>query len=167
PAAFRGIGRVFQRVPALLRRAGAWFGRVPALLRAVPLHLKAALLWVARLRPNARFWTVVLGLLTAPLGAFLIVTPVRELATGRAFDWLSLLTATWLLTGAAALTAGLGMLFRAPSFRVMLWLALLFSLPLPAAFGYRTWMLMQKMHGADEPTLQALRPWVDGGVQLT
>jgi len=164
---FRRVPAALRSVGGVLRRAGDGLRRVPELLRAVPFHLKAALLAVARLRPNARFWTIVLGLLTVPLGALLMVTPVRELATGRALDLRSLLTATWLLTGAATLTAGLGMLFRAPSFRVMVWLALLCSLPLPAAFGYRTWELMQKMQGADEPTVHTLQPWIDGGVQLT
>src|SRR5262245_51732390 len=167
PAAGQAIARQLRRVPDAMRSLLHHLGRVGGALCRLPTQLKVALLWLARLRPNARFWSLVVGLLTVPLGAFLIVTPVRELATGRELDLLTLLTATWLLTGVATLTAGLGMLFRAPSFRMMLWLGLLFSLPLPAAFGYRTWTLMQKMQGADEPTLRTLQPWVDGGVQLT
>jgi hypothetical protein len=165
PAAGQAIARQLRRVPDAIRSLLHHLGRVGGALCRLPTQLKVALLWLARLRPNARFWSLVVGLLTVPLGAFLIGTPVRELATGRELDLRSLLTATWLLTGVATLTAGLGMLFRAPSFRTMLWLALLCSLPLPAAFGHHAYTLMAKMEGADEATQRTLQPWVDGGIQ--
>src|SRR5262249_56184132 len=125
-----GVGRVLGRAVSLLWSFVRRLGRLPS-------QMKATLLAIARLRPNARFWSVVLGLLVVPFGAFLMVAPANELAASTELDLRSLLPATWLLAGLATLTAGLGMVFRAPSVPRPLSLALLVSLPPPARAGPR------------------------------
>jgi hypothetical protein len=182
PALLRPIGRQLRRIPDAMRhllrplgRVGGALLRVPALLWTIPQLLrrlgtqtKNGLLAIGRLPSSARFCGLVAGLLTVPLGGYLMVAPVRvlaRLADIRALDLNSLLTATGLLAGVATLTAGLGMLFCAPSFRRMLWLSLLCSLALAGAFGYRAETLMQGMQGAGAAAHRTPDPEVDGGIQ--
>ena len=158
---FRGTGRALARVPKLLWSATRRLGRVPAMLTG-------ALLAVVRLRPNAtRVWSLILGLLTVPGGAYLVMTPAKQLMTTKEFDLRTLLPATLALCGVLVLTAGLGMLFRAPSFRRSLWFALLFSLPLPAMYGHDTYTLLVKMNGADESTQRTLQPLLEAEIKRT
>ncbi|HZN37508.1 MAG TPA: hypothetical protein VFD82_01825 [Planctomycetota bacterium] len=157
---FRGTGRALARVPKLLWTGVRRLGRVPVVVTG-------ALLAVVRLRPNAtRVWSLLLGLLTVPFGAFLIMTPAKELMTTKEFDLRTLLPVTLALCGLLLLTAGLGMLFRAPSFRRSLWFALLFSLPLPAMYGHDTYTLLVKMNG-DESTQRTLQPLFEGEIKRT
>jgi hypothetical protein len=102
-----------------------------------------------------------------PFGAFLIMTPAKELMTTKEFDLRTLLPVTLALCGVLLLTAGLGMLFRAPSFRRSLWFALLFSLPLPGMYGHDTYQLLVKMNGADESTQRTLQPLLEGELKRT
>lgn len=157
---FRGTGRALARVPKLLWYGVRRVGRVPAVLMG-------GLLAVVRLRPNAtRVWSLILGLLIVPFGAWLVMTPAKQLMTTKEFDLRTLLPVTLALCGVMTLTAGLGMLFRAPSFRSSLWFALLFSLPLPAMYGHDTYTLLVKMN-ADESTQRTLQPLFEVEIKRT
>ena len=101
-------------------------------------------------RPSGRGWTWIVATLAVVLGAFLVIAPARELATGRAFSLQTLLTLCWLATGSSMLAGGVGIFLRMPSFRKFLKVAFICSLPLPAAFIYRTMALAVRMRGGSE-----------------
>jgi hypothetical protein len=152
---FRRAGTALVRVPVLLWSGVRWLGRAPG-------QLKRALLAGA-----TRVWSLIFGLLAVPGGAWLVTTPAKQLLTTHEFDLRTLLPVSLALCGLLTLTAGLGMLFRAPSFRASLWFALLFSLPLPSACGFDTYTLLVKMNGADESAKKTLQPVLEGDIQRT
>ena len=152
---FRRAGRALVRVPVLLWSGVRWLGRAPG-------QLKRALFAGA-----TRVWSLIFGLLAVTGGAWLVKTPAQQLMTTHEFELRTLLPVSLALCGLLTLTAGLGMLFRAPSFRASLWFALLFSLPLPSMHGFDTYTLLVKMNAADEATKKTLQPVLEGDIQRT
>lgn len=158
PAAFPALGRLLRplaRGPVLLWSGMRWLGRAPG-------QLKRALLAGA-----TRVWSLLFGLLAVTGGGWLVRTPAQQLMTTHEFELRTLLPVSLALCGLMTLTAGLGMLFRAPSFRASLWFALLFSLPLPGTHGFDTYTLLVKMNGADESTKKTLQPVLEGDIKQT
>lgn len=155
---------VLRQVPQRLRLACR---SLPGVLRGVQRRLASAARVVAGIRLAPRTWTVLMALVAVPLGAFLLVGPLRELATGRSLGPRSLLTLCWLVTGAATLAAGIGILLRARPYRKLLVVAFACSLPLPVAFAYRTIALAVKMRSSTGSTQARIEPFVSGGVQLS
>lgn len=148
-------------------RVSSKFREIPQILKRIPETLSDAAMAVLRYRPSDRTWTVLLALLAIPLGGFLIYAPARELATGKDFGLEALLTLTWLATGGMTLAGGLGILFRVGPFHKFLIAAFAFSLPLPVAFIYRTFILAVKMRSSPPAMQKTLEPWVSGGVQVS
>ncbi|HEX6813261.1 MAG TPA: hypothetical protein VF384_16690 [Planctomycetota bacterium] len=178
----RALGRALSKDWGWVKGRGRALGRVlatgwtrlkakaPALasgLRALPLGTKNAVLALLRYRHSARFWSVLVALPALPIGALLMVGPVNELATGKDLQTQHLLTYSWLAAGAFTFAAGVGILMRAPAFRVLLRSAFVFSLPLPVAFALKTFSFHKEARVAIGLAKQELETWVAGGVQLS
>lgn len=163
--------RVRERSRAVAAACGRTLGPVGALVAAKTAGVRArmgrAVGAVVSFRPSERAWTFIVGTVAVALGAFLVIAPARELATGRAFSLQSLLTLCWLATGSSMLAAGVGIFLRMPSFRRFLKIAFACSLPLPIAFIYRTMALGVRMRTASPTERGDLETWISGGVQLS
>ncbi len=133
----------------------------------VRARMRRAVAAVVGYRPSDRGWTWIVATLAVALGAFLVIAPARELATGRAFSLQTLLTLCWLATGSSMLAGGVGIFLRMPSFRKFLMVAFICSLPLPAAFIFRTMALTVRMRSASPSSRGNLETWISGGVQLS
>ena len=163
--------RVRDRARAVAAACGRTLGPVKALAAAKTAGIRArtrrAVSAVFRFRPSDRAWTFLVATVTVALGAFLVIAPARELATGRAFSLQSLLTLCWLATGSSMLAAGVGIFLRMASFRRFLKIAFVCSLSLPIAFIYRTMALAVRMRTASPEARGDLETWISGGVQLS
>ena len=136
-------------------------------VRALPQHLKRAAKAIWRFRPPERLWTLFLAVVAVALGAFLVIAPAKDLATGRSFGFQALISFCWLFTGLATFAGGMGIFLRLPSIRLLFKIAFTCSLPVAGAFAYRTVTFALKMRTGSESDRELLEPYVSAGVQLS